>query len=186
MVAIHTLKPNVRLTEAIEAFCARGIAGLLGRFRTGPLRSVADVYVPFRLYQVQISNGGRSQTRWLALDAVTGTLDPYEFERPPAFSELAPVKTRNRLKLALEEARARNLLSGKLRRLIFQTGFFRLRDLQIRPEPLPLELHVPYWIGFYGTGESARLRVLDAVRGRFEGGKARAFFKAWLTSSETS
>ncbi|HEX2712171.1 MAG TPA: hypothetical protein VHM88_08115 [Candidatus Acidoferrales bacterium] len=183
MVAIHSLKPYVSLAEAIKVFRARGIAGVLGRFRTGPLRSVADVYVPFHLYQVQISIGGRSRTRWLALDAVTGTLDPYEFERPPAFSELVAIKTRNCLRLALEEAQARDLLCAKLRHLIFQTGFFRLRNLQIHPQPLPLELHVPYWIGFYGAGESARLRVLDALRGCFEGGKARAFFEAWLTSA---
>jgi len=182
MVAIHTLKPNVSQAEAIEAFRARGIAGLLGHLRGGPLRSVADVHVPFRLYQVHIWNGGRCQTRWLALDAVSGTLDPYEFERIPDSSELVPVETRNRLEPVLTEERVRQLLADNLRRLIFRMGFFRIRDLQIRPELVPLELHVPYWIGFYGAGECLRLRVLDAVRGRLEGGKARAFFEVWLVS----
>ncbi len=186
MVAIHTLKPNVSQAEAIEALRPRGIAGLLGRLRMGLLSSVADVYVPFRLYEIDISNGGERQTRWLALDAVSGTLDPYEFERIPSSSKLIPVKTRNRLEPALEERGARELLADKLRRLVFQTGFFRIRDLQMRLEPVALDLHVPYWIGFYSAGKSVRLRVLDAVRGRFEGGKARAFFEAWLANANTS
>ncbi len=186
MVAIHTLKPAVSQAEAIEALRPRGIAGLLGRLRMGPLSSVADVYVPFRLYDIRISNGGERQTRWLALDAVSGTLDPYEFERIPDSSELIPVKTRNRLEPVLDEERARELLADKLRRSIFQTGFFRVRDLQIRLEPVPLDLHMPYWIGFYSAGEFVRLRVLDAVRGRFEGGKARAFFEAWLANANRS
>ncbi len=182
MVAIHTLKPNVSQAEAIEALRARGIAGLLRRLCIGPLSSVADVHVPFRLYEIHISNGGQRQTRWLALDRVKGMLDLYEFERIPDSSELIPVRTRNRPEPILEEERAGELLADKLRRLVFQTGFFRIRDLQIRLDPVPLELHVPYWIGFYGAGESVHLRVLDAVRGRFEGGKARAFFEAWLGS----
>jgi len=183
MVAIHTLKPNVSQAEAIEALGTRGIAGLLGRVRSGPLSSVADVYVPFRLYDIHISNGGERQTRWLALDAVSGTLDPYEFERIPDSSELMQIETRNRLEPVLEEIQTRHLLADKLRRLIFQGGFFRIRDLQIHLEPAPLDLHVPYWIGFYGAGESVRLRVLDAVRGRFEGGKVLALFETWLGSS---
>src|SRR3989442_1026677 len=80
----------------------------------------------------------------------------------------------------LPEAQAQELLAEKLRRMIFQKGFFRIRDLRIRAEPVPLDLHVPYWIGFYDAGKSVRLRVLDAVRRRFEGAKARAFFETWL------
>src|SRR5207253_6068746 len=57
------------------------------------------------------------------------------------------------------------------RSMIFQKGFFRIRDLRICAEPVPLDLHVPYWIGFYDAGKSVRLRVLDAVRRRFEGAK---------------
>ena len=182
MAAIHTLKPNVSQVEAIKALRARGIGGLLRRLCIGPLSSVADVHVPFRLYEIHISNGGQRQTRWLALDRVKGMLDLYEFERIPDSSELIPVRTRNRPEPILEEERARELLTDKLRRLVFQTGFFCIRDLRIRLAPVPLELHVPYWIGFYGAGESVHLRVLDAVRGRFEGGKARAFFEAWLGS----
>lgn len=182
MVAIHSLKPNVTQVEAIETFGAHGILGVLRCLHTGRLRSVAEVYVPFRLYRVQIWNASQRQLRWFALDAVSGALDLYEFERAPDCSALVQVETRNRLKPILEEDRARQLLADKLQRLIFQRGFFRIRDLQIHPELIPLEIHVPFWVGFYGPEKSVRLRVLDAVRRRVEGSKARALFESWLVS----
>jgi hypothetical protein len=40
------------------------------------------------------------------------------------------------------------------------------------------------WIGFYDAGGRVRLRVLDAVRETFEGGKAQAFFHDWLSGEE--
>jgi len=180
MAIIRSLKPNVTEAEAIGQFSSRGIAALRRRAQPGVLRSVADVYLPFRLYQVQISNGGNPQTRWFALEAVRGQLDLYEFERVPGPAELVEVETRNSPAPLLPEAQAQELLAEKLRRMIFQKGFFRIRDLRIRAEPVPLDLHVPYWIGFYDAGKSVRLRVLDAVRRRFEGAKARAFFETWL------
>lgn len=182
MAIIRSLKPNVTEAEAIGQFSGRGIAALLRRVRTGALRCVADVYVPFRLYWVRISNGGSRQTRWFALEAVRGQLDLYEFERVPVPAELVEVETRNSPAPVLLEAQAQELLAEKLRRMIFQRGFFRIRDLQIRAEQVPLDLHVPYWIGFYDAGKLVRFRVLDAVRRRFEGAKARAFFESWLTS----
>ena len=182
MATIQSLKPNVTRAEAIGEFSGSGLAALLRRARTGALRSVADVYVPFRLYKVQISNGRSRQSRRFALEAVCGQLDLYEFDRVPDSGELVAIETRNALAPDLDEAQAQELLAEKLRRMIFQQGFFRIRDLQIRPELVPLELYVPYWIGFYDAGKSVRLRVLDAVRRRFEGAKARAFFATWLAS----
>jgi hypothetical protein len=69
-----------------------------------------------------------------------------------------------------------------VRRIVYQTGFFRVRGLRIRATRLALDLHVPYWLGFYERGGALRLRVLDAVRCRFEGGKARALFEGWLAA----
>ena len=69
---------------------------------------------------------------------------------------------------------------------MFQTGFFRVRDLSFHVERAPLGLHVPYWVGFYGSAEVRRLRVMDAVRRRFEGGKARALFENWLRGAPPS
>jgi len=181
MTTIYSLRPNVTRAEAIEMLRGTGIARLLS-IRAGTLRSVADVYVPFRLYQAHVTNGRSRQSCCFALDAVSGALDPYEFECLPDPSELLRVETRNRPEPVLEEAQARKLLADKLRRLIFQRGFFRIRDLQIRAELVSCDLHIPYWIGFYGANEAVRLRVIDAVRGRFEGAKARAFFESWLAS----
>jgi hypothetical protein len=92
------------------------------------------------------------------------------------------VETRNRPEPALDEAAGRRRLEDMLRRLVFQSGFFRVRDLDFSLERVPPDLHVPYWIGLYGTTGVRRLRVLDAVRRRFEGGKARALFEGWLTA----
>jgi len=178
MAAIVSLKANVTEREAVDAFRG-GIAALPWPFGRR-LRSVALVHVPFRLYQIEIANGTRLSETCLALDAVDGSLDPYRFEAPPENGALVEVETRNRLEPRLEPARSATLLEDKLRRMVFQTGFFRVRDLRFRAEGAPLDLHVPYWLGFYGDGGEARLRVLDAVRRRFEGAKARALFESWL------
>jgi hypothetical protein len=97
---------------------------------------------------------------------------------------MVSVETWNRAEPLLDPFWARELLTEKIRRMLFQRGFFRIRDLSIRAEPISLDLHIPYWIGFYDAGGRVRLRVLDAVRGTFEGGKAQAFFHDWLSGEE--
>jgi hypothetical protein len=92
------------------------------------------------------------------------------------------VTTRNAPTARIEEPLARQLLENKVRRAIFQTGFFGVRGLQIRTRPLDCEFHVPYWLGFFGNGERATLQAMDAVRRTFEGAKARAVFNDWLTA----
>ncbi|MBA2594469.1 MAG: hypothetical protein H0U97_20380 [Gammaproteobacteria bacterium] len=77
-----------------------------------------------------------------------------------------------------------NLLPHGLIGVMIQRGFFRIRDLSIRAEPISFDLQIPYGVGFYDAGGSVRLRVLDAVRGTFEGGKAQAFFHDWLNGEE--
>ena len=182
MASIQSLKPNVTRAEAIDTLQG-GMASLRRWFGPGALRSVAEVYVPFRLYEVEIANGPRRQRTFFALDAVSGTLDLYHFEHRPAAGELIEVETRNRPQPTLEDAQAVSMLEDKLRRLMFQRGFFRVRDdVHFRAARAPLDLHVPYWIGLYAAGENVRLRVLDAVRRRFEGAKARALFETWLAS----
>lgn len=180
MSRICSLRPNITRAEAIRRFESGAIAGALRHLLSAALRAVADVYVPFRIYQVQISNGRTRRSSFFALDGVNGTLDLYEFKDVPDAAETVTLETRNRLEPILEETRAQELVTEKLRRLVFQQGFFRIRDLCIQAEPVPSAIHVPYWLGFYGKPESLRLRVIDAVRGRFEGAKARAFFESWL------
>lgn len=181
-MAILSLRPNVTRPEAVARFQG-GSTHFIRWLGGAPLRSVADAYVPFHLYRVEVATGPASRTSWFAVDAVTGSLDPYEFDRVPDESELVRVETRNRPPPVLGETESTRLLEDKLRRVVFQTGFFRVRNWQFRAERVGLELHVPYWLGFYGREGAARLRVLDAVRRRFEGGKARTLFEGWLAAS---
>jgi hypothetical protein len=183
-VTTLSLRPRVAREQALDRLGALGRWPVVG---PGPLRRVADVYVPFHLYKVGVRSGASAGTSWLALDAVSGALDPYEFDRPPDEAELVRIQTRNRPEPALSDAEAAQLVRDKVRRVVFQTGFFRLRGaLQLDLERQPLELHMPYWLGFYGAEERLRLRVLDAVRGRVEGNKARALFEAWLRDARAA
>jgi hypothetical protein len=177
--AILSLPPRVGREEAIRRLGGGSLPRLIGR---PPLRSVGEVFVPFHVYRVEIVDGGRSWRSWLAVDAVSGTLDPYEFEHRPTEDELSRVETKNRARPLLSAEASACALRDKLRRLRYQAGFFRVREPRFTLERLPLDLHVPYWLGFYGSGERATLRVLDAVRRRLEGGRARALFEDWLAA----
>lgn len=64
--------------------------------------------------------------------------------------------------------------------MIYQTGFFRVRNLQLEVELVPLDFHVPYWVEFSGPLDNLKLMVIDAVRHRFEGAKVRNFLRGWL------
>lgn len=180
--AVHVLRPNLTPEEAQELLARRGAGGALRGLLGGPLRSLADVYVPFRLYWVDIRNGRREHTRLYGLDCFSGMLDLYGFDALPGPAELVPVHSRNCLPERLDEATAERLLLEKVRRLLYLGGFFRLRDLSLRSRPAGLQLHMPYWVGFYGRDEQARVRVLDAVRRTFEGGKAQEMVRSWLVA----
>jgi hypothetical protein len=176
---ILSLRPRIGRDEAIRRLHA-GLARRLVGARA--LRSVGQVFVPFYLYRVELADRGRRWGSYMAVDAVTGTLDPYEFDGPPGEDELSRVETRNHPLPTLAPQAAENALRDKLRRLRYQAGFFRVGDPTFAFDRVPLDLHVPYWLGFYGAGEAASLRVLDAVRRRFEGARARALFEDWLAA----
>ena len=67
--------------------------------------------------------------------------------------------------------------------MLYTRGFFRMRDLRISAEPLPDELHVPYWLGFRGSDGHARVSVIDAVRRSVEGAKVRRLVEEWLSTT---
>jgi hypothetical protein len=182
MSVIRTLKPNVTEKEAMRTFSARGISAFFWRVRSGPLRKIAAAYVPFRLYRVRYELGRTPYTRLFALDAVDGSLDLFEFPRVPDDRELLSLDSRNRLAPALSEDRAAELLREKVLRIVFQQGFFKLREPRFEITREHCEIYLPYWLGFYGGGAEARCRVLDAVRRRIEGAKASAFFEHWLAA----
>lgn len=180
---IRSLRPNVTQEEAIRLFQPSGLTRLARTVLSGPLRSVAEAYIPFYLFRVTIVNRGRTENSVLGLDAVRGSLDPYRFDHAPTESETVRLETRNSLPAGLPANQAGELLVAKVRRLLYGKGFFRLHAMEITAEPLEDELHIPYWLGFSGAGNRARLKVLDGVRRRTEGGKVRSIFEAWLEAS---
>ncbi len=190
--AIRTLKANVTQQEALRVFTSSGLGSLYWRMRSGPLLRMADAYVPYGFYRVRYAMGRspgmlarRSVTheRIFAMDNVDGSLDLFEFSALPDQNDLVSLETRNHLETVLDSTRAESLLREKVLRVMFQQGFFRLRaNIQLELTRLSLEIHVPYWLGFYGDGTVMRCRVLDAVRRRLEGAKATAFFEHWLAA----
>ena len=178
---IQTLKPTVTQQEALRTFSGLAPSTFYWRMRRGPLRRIADAYVPYWLYRVQYNLGRAPHATLFAIDAVNGSLDPFIFPRVPDAKELVGIHTRNRLAPSLQHSSAEALLRQKALRVIFQRGFFKVRDLQLEIKLQPLELHVPYWLGFYGNA-AASCRVLNAVRRRMEGAKASALFESWLAA----
>ena len=176
---IHALKPNVTQEEAVRAFSGAGASALYWRMRSGPLRRIADAYVPYYLYRVKYAG---ARARLFAIDAVDGSLDLFEFPRIPAELELLALDGRNRLQATLTEERAAELLRDKVLRVIFQQGFFKIRDAHLEIAPARCELHLPYWLGFHERDGLVHCRVMDAVRRRMEGAKASAFFEQWLAA----
>ncbi len=183
MLPVRSLKPNVTREEAIQYF-SRGTMSLVRETMFGPLCSVAPCFVPFQLFRVEIRNGGRSEQHIFGLDAVLGSLDLYRFEHLPAEGEVVRVETRNHVPVTLEEKNGKYLVLEKVRRFLFSTGFFRIRDLHLSAEAVPGELYVPYWVGFRGRETTARLFVMDAVRRRMEGAKVKQLLQGWLTSPQ--
>lgn len=177
--SIRTLKPNVTQEEALRAFTGAGFSAFYRRMRSGPLRQIADVYVQYYLYRVKV---GPVQSRIFAIDAVDGSLDLFEFQHVPAEGEIVSLDRPNRLASGLSKERAAVLLREKVLRVIFQQGFFKVREPRLEITPEPCELHLPYWLGFYGRDGVAHCRVIDAVRRRIEGAKASAFFEQWLAA----
>jgi len=178
---IQALKPNVTQKEALRTFSGAGLSTLYWRIRSGPLQRIAEAYVPYWLYRVQYSMGRTAHTSLFAIDAVNGTLDLFTFPSVPAASDLVSIHTRNRIAPSITRCDAEGALRQKVLRVIFQQGFFKVRDLKLEITPEPLELHVPYWLGFYGN-VALRCRVLNAVRRRMEGAKASALFESWLAA----
>jgi hypothetical protein len=181
MPLIRSLKANVTQEEAVEAF-SRGLWPTIQGSISGPLRCVAEFYVPFRLHQAEISNGGKRENLFFGLDAVNGSLDLYYFNQLPPDGEVIDRESRNCLRARLDANQATELLRAKVRRMLFNSGFFRIRNLEIRLSPLEGEIHIPYWVGFRGQSGHASFVVMDAVRRRIEGAKVRQLLQGWLTS----
>jgi len=184
MPSIRSVKSNVTREEAIRQFSGRGLSGALRQFVLGRLHSVAQFYIPFRLFRVRISNDGVSEEKLVALDAVSGGLDLFQFDHVPDGAEMISVETRNCPAGAVSDSVLTERVTAKLRRVLYSRGFFKMRDLQLHAIPLPDELHIPYWIGFRGPDGHVRISVIDAVRRRPEGAKVRRLVEEWLAKKD--
>ena len=87
MNRIRALKANVTREQAVEQFSSRGLFRIFRNQAFGRLRSVAEFYVPFRIFRTRIENRGAMNENLVALDVVTGTLDLFKFDRLPGNSE---------------------------------------------------------------------------------------------------
>jgi|SRR5579863_1230260 len=180
--ALLSLRANVTQQEAFRAFRGSGISSLYLRTFRGALQRLAAAYVPFRLYRVEYDLGRAHNSRTFGLDQVNGSLDLFEFASIPANDRLMLLESRNVLPARISSEQADAAVREKSLRTIFQKGFFQVRDLDLRIEPLAENFCMPYWLGFYGTDGTLRCRVMDAVRRRMEGSKATTLFETWLAS----
>jgi hypothetical protein len=179
---IRSLRPNVSREQAMRQFTG-GVRGLLASLLKGPARSSAEFHIPYRLFQVTVTNNGGDENRIYALDSVAGALDLFEFREIPKEPDVLAVTTRNAVPSLLAEERARELIVDKVRHVIFSRGFARLRNFRLEAEAVPGEIHVPYWICLRGNDKALRIEVLDAVRGRTEGAKVCQLVEDWLRST---
>jgi hypothetical protein len=151
------------------------------RWLSGPLRAVAEIHIPYRLYKITVQDRGSEQVRYYAVDAASGKLDPYEFQALPEAEKWIEVETRNSHPIRLSESDTQKLALEKIRRILFSSGFFRLSHPQFTTELVISEFYLPYWAGFYGDEQNVSLKVINAVRQTTEGSKVRHLVKSWLS-----
>ncbi|MDP9160565.1 MAG: hypothetical protein M3O09_10130 [Acidobacteriota bacterium] len=182
MPTIRVLTPNMTREQALAKFSSGGLMDYWQVAVYGPLRSVADFYIPFRLFHVEISNGGKLDKRIMGVDAIGGSLNPFHFPTVPCADDVISVDTRNYLPVSTDESAAKATVISKLQRIFFATGFFRIRNLEISARQIPGAIHVPYWIGFRDSGRKVTFTVMDAVRRQREGGKVKLALHRWISS----
>lgn len=173
---ITSLKPAVSRTDAI-----RGLQGPLRQMRRGRLEAIVEWYVPFRVFQVEVTNGGKTAQSVFGIDAITGQLDLYSFDPYPPGGEYIRLESANIPQIGICESRACNLLQERLRRSVYLHGFFKVKRLTLRCRHLTV-VHIPYWVGIYRRAGWINVEVIDALRNRFEGSKVREIVVQWLRS----
>lgn len=184
---ILSLRSNVARDEALQKLAP----GFIRQWLSGRLASVAEIYIPYRLYEVIIEDRRLRSTTHFAIDAATGALDPYGFSAAPSSDAFVEVETRNCHPVCVDEKRTSQMASAAGRRSAFRHGFFRLAEPSITAH-LRNEFYVPYWAGFYSTrlrgnaGDEATvtLAVINAMSGSYEGGKIRKIIQEWLMNGE--
>lgn len=151
----------------------------LREWRYGRLRLALEFYVPYRLFRVTCDDGRRTHDLLMAVDSVTGQLDPYQFDEQPSGEELVTIQTSQTAPELIHEQEAQAVLENKFKRQVFRQGFFKLTAVKMSSERIA-SFHLPYWVGIYERGARAHLEVIDAVRGRPEGAKLREVVTEWF------
>jgi hypothetical protein len=177
---ISVLRPNVTRDEAIALLAPSAL-----RRWSRPLRSIAELYIPFQLFRARIIRRSITDEKLIAGDLFCGHLDPFEFPAPLASHRFQRMQTRNQPEAQISCQQAGEVVQSKLQRLIFQYGFFRVGQLKIEVEPVNT-FHMPYWLGFYGRQQSISLEALDATRRLKEGAKFRRLVVDWLVRHESA
>ena len=178
---LRALQSRVNRDQAVRAF-TRGLGGAVRRVALGPVRSIAEVYVPFLPFEVVIKRPRGDERVVLGIDAVSATLDLYRFDGS-ASAELVHVPIRNRLGAIVSPAVAHRTIVARLQRIIYQrAGFLAAGAVDVQARAIGEPISIPYWIGFFGRREAASLVVMDGVRGQIEGAKAKRLIAQWLAS----
>jgi hypothetical protein len=177
MAEIQTLRATLAQDAARRMLAPEGAKGRVLRALRGDIRALAPLYIPFRLYRVFVDDRGATSSRYYAVDAAAGLLDPYEFSSLP---DMELTNTRNALAVTVSEEITRAHAIEKLRRKLYSTGFFRLRNPLITAELKVEHCHIPFWAGFFGAEDDIKIMVVDAVRHTIEGGKLRRVIQDWL------
>ncbi|MEP7340480.1 MAG: hypothetical protein ABI977_22300 [Acidobacteriota bacterium] len=151
--------------------------------RYGKLTIQTGFFLPCWLFKVTVQNAGMQQDQYLAIDAMTGELDLRQLDQPPGEEEYDEVESDQFGATRLDEAEALAILQERVRRMVYQQGFFRLADLSITGK-LVDRFYILYHVAFYVRKNRARLEVIDSLRGQFEGAKLRDLIENW--ASETA
>jgi hypothetical protein len=177
-MSIISLKPNFSRLQAIAMFNTA-----LRRFRHGELRMVLDFYMPYYFFRLSWDNGRAKTDTLMALDAMTGKLDPYQFDDVPGERERMEIDTALYVRGQLDEQKACEILKEQMTRQILMRGFFKLTRMTVTNHLID-RFYLPYWIGVYQRGERAHIEVIGALRGKFEGAKVHELIEDWFLAKE--
>jgi hypothetical protein len=179
-MTICSLRHETDATIALRKLASPAIGGLLQRWWSGPLRGVAEIYIPYRLYRVSVEDRRSRRVQHYALDSASGTLDPYQFAALPESQEWTEVEAPNCHPVKVEERRTRELAIETVRRRVFSRGFYRMTAPRFTAELIHPEFYLPYWVGFYGDDRNLSLKVMNAIRQTMEGSRVCHLLKTWL------
>ena len=176
---ITAVKPDITREQAVAKF-----RGGFSQLRHGRLRITADFYIPYRFFQISCDQRGRATDTILAADAVTGKFDLIEFNQLPGDMERMSVDAQMIVEERVGEEKAYELVRERMMRLVFMKGFFKLSGVNVEIN-LVASLHLPYWVGVYERQGRARLEIINALQGSFEGAKLREIVEEWFQPQQT-